>query len=257
MWEWRERLTSKYAIICLSRSFGSQKKGWRTFLVSWQSNDSHHSLSALIFLRERGGESCPLRSGREWGSLFSFWHSIISTLLRESQTITFLLLQRVFNSGRSRNSKVLNLGRVILVVTIPSFSSPSNSSNTSAIISSNCPQLRTSISSRLCKCSSNPAKSSFFFLEQFPITNILRQEKMSGGNCADATSSFLNSTCKLFKLESAKASRVWREMVQEEDVEEEEENESTCSIPSQLSRTIPYNSLAWFKDGTSDKLLIS
>ena len=76
----------------------------------------------------------------------------------------------VFNSGRSHNSKVLNLGRVILVVSIPSFSSASNPSNTSAIISSNCPQLRTSISSRLCKCSSNLAGSSFFILEQFPIS---------------------------------------------------------------------------------------
>ena len=153
---------------CFVISYLYGRRGWRTFLVSGESHssDSHHSLSYVeIFWREGGGDSCPLlRRGRERGSLFSFGHLYISIISRESQTITLLLLQMVFSPGRCHNSKSLKLGRVILVVSIPSSSFSSNSSLASPIISSSCQHSMTLISSRLRRCSSNPGGSNFFIL---------------------------------------------------------------------------------------------
>ena len=179
-------------------------EGWRTSLVSGQSHssESHHSLSnAQICWREGGGDSCPLRRGRERGSLFSFGHSDIWIVSRESQTITLLLLQMVFSPGRSHKIKLLKLGRVILVVSIPS----------SFIISSNWLHLWTEISSRLRRCSSGG--SNFFIFGHTLMSIFLRQEKVLGGTRADAALSFLNSPRKLSKHWSRKISRVWRESV--------------------------------------------
>ena len=86
--------------------------------------------------------SCPLRRGRERGSLFSFGQPYIKIFSRESQLITLLLLQMLFSSGRDRSHNIFNLGRVILEVSIPSSSFSS--------ISSNCSQSMTKIISRLC-----------------------------------------------------------------------------------------------------------
>ena len=95
---------------------------------------------ALIFWREGGGDSCPLRRGKERRSLFNFRQSYVWSISRESQTITLLLLHIVFSSCSFHKYKTYKLGKVILVVPfLPPLccsSSFSNSSLASAIISS-------------------------------------------------------------------------------------------------------------------------
>ena len=199
--------------------------------------------------KEGGGDSCPLlRRGRERGSLFNFGQLSIWISSRESLIITLLLLQMVFSSGRSHKCKTLNLGRVILVVSIPSSSF--SLSLASPIISSTCLQNLTLICSRLRRCSSNPSGSNFFILEHKNKWIILRQEKVSDGTHANAAFSFLNKMRKLSKHTSSNFSRVWRRgRVQEE------EKERTCSIPLLSCTLMHCNLLVCLKDGTSHKLL--
>jgi hypothetical protein len=86
--------------------------------------------------KRRGRRQLSIKKGQRERESLQLRTSFIKISSRESQLITLLLLQMLFSSGRYCSPNFFNLGRVILVVSIPS----SSFSSSSSIISSNCSQ---------------------------------------------------------------------------------------------------------------------